>query len=312
MERAIDRMRDLAVAYFELGRLYLALYLDEEQTARQHVTPAGREGQFRIARDRLEQAEIAFAEARRLKDDLPAWQVGYVDAVRRLAHGDFAGCAAACDDILAVDADLEEVWKLKGDALRRLGEDPLPAYARAVDTRRSYHEALLAIAEVHLEACRLTEARETLAHALETHSGLVAAEVLWARSFLIEAQAGGAKETVRLGLERATALCERNREHRGAAITLAELEIEMGRSSGDASWVDRAIDRLERAPRFRGCETHVELLQGRARLERARLLRSVDPAAARADLEAVLSRRDSAGDAWAALVAEAERELAAL
>ncbi len=321
MERAIDRMRDLAGAYFELGRLYLALYLDEHRAARGHMSEEGADAELRIARNRVQQAGIAFAEARRLKQDLPQWQLGYVEAVQRLAEKDHAGCVARCDAILAGDPDLEEIWKLKGDAERAMGRDPMPSYSRAVDTRRSYHEALLAMAEAHLEAGRTVEARDSLVHALETHSGLVSAEVLWARTHLIEGRAGGSTESLQLGLERAAAVCERNRSHFDASVTLAELEIEMARATGDGARLGDALDRLARARQLRGCHNRIGFLEAQARLERARLAMAApqpDRAAARADLEAVVAMRDHewtrvADNApWLALMSDAEAALAKL
>jgi tetratricopeptide (TPR) repeat protein len=314
MERAIDRMRDLAGAYFELGRLYLAVYLDEHQAAYRHMSKLGTHDQLRLARDRLEQASIALAEARRLKHDLPAWQIGYVEAVQRMSEGDFEGCVRRCEAILDGDPDLEEIWKLKGDALRRMGQDPLPAYERAIDTRRSYHEAIMAMAEVHMEAERLAQARECLAHALDTHSGLTAAEVMWARTHLLEARAGGPEESLRLGLERATSVCDRHPERHDAAVTMAELEMEMARCTGERSRIASALARLERARELPGCGNRVAYLHTRALLERARLaLTAQDRDAARADLDAVLALRDDQAsqapdnEPWLELFREAER-----
>ena len=154
MERAIDRVRDLAGAYFELGRLYLALYLNEHRAAEQHLSLTGTADHLRSARSRLDQAGIAFQEAHRMPQSLPAWQLRYAEAVNRFAAGDHDACVVECDAALADDPDLEEVWRLKGDAERRLGRDPLPAYARAIEIRRSYYEVLLTMAEVHLGAGR--------------------------------------------------------------------------------------------------------------------------------------------------------------
>ena len=316
MERAIDRMRDLAAAYFELGRLYLALHVEEQRAAREHMSMVGTEGQLRVARDRLHQAGIALAEARRLKDDLPGWQAGFVDAVQRLGERDHSGCLARCDAILESDPDLEEVWKLKGDALRWMGGDPLPAYERAASARRSYHEAHLAMAEAHLDGQRPAEARDCLAHALESHSGLVAAEVLWARTYLIEARAGGGEDSLRLGVERAGAVWERNRTCYDAAVVLAELEIEMSRASGAIPLIAAALERLARARELPGCKVRVMYLEARARLVRAELALAsdgADRAAAREDVAAVLALRDHEATRvpdnapWLALFGEAER-----
>jgi tetratricopeptide (TPR) repeat protein/predicted Ser/Thr protein kinase len=321
MERAIDRMRDLAGAYFELGRLYLALFLDEYRAAHDHLSRVGTDGQLRVAHSRIDQAGIALAEARRLKDDLPAWQIGFVAAVQSLARGDHAGCVAQCDAILAGDPDLEEVWKLKGDAQRRMGQDPLPAYLRAVDARRSYYEAMLAMAEVHLAAGRPAEAREWLAHALDTNSGLVVCQVLWARTYLVEAQVSGSTDSAQIGLERATALWERNRDHYGATVTLAEIEIEIGRTTGARDRIERALELLRHAHELPGCGNRVGFLEARARLERARAAvagAAPDADTARRDLNAVLAMREDESarvpdnGPWLALFDDAERALAAL
>ena len=72
----------------------------------------------RSVRDRLEQAALAFREARRQPDELPAWQLSYADAVGHLAEDRFDDCLAVCDEILAVDPDAADVWRLRGDALR--------------------------------------------------------------------------------------------------------------------------------------------------------------------------------------------------
>ncbi|HEX5136589.1 MAG TPA: protein kinase, partial [Planctomycetota bacterium] len=124
MERAVDRVRDRATAYYELGRAYLALYLADHKAAHGHISREGTAHSLKSARSRLEQAALAFAEAR----ELPRRQRAYADAVVRLAEEDFAGCIARCVEILAEEPDLEEVWKLRGDALRLSGGDPLPAY----------------------------------------------------------------------------------------------------------------------------------------------------------------------------------------
>ena len=50
MEKSIDRVRDLAGAYFELGRLYLAIYLDEHRAAHLHLSRVGTENQLKSVR----------------------------------------------------------------------------------------------------------------------------------------------------------------------------------------------------------------------------------------------------------------------
>lgn len=291
MERSIDRVRDLAGAYFELGRLYLAIFLDERHAAHQHFSRVGTTEQLRLARSRLDQAGIAFEEARRLQQKLPPWQLHYTEAVGRLAEGDFTRCIATCDEILADDPDLDEVWKLKGDALRAIDADPLPAYERALESRRSCHEAWLAMAEVHLAADRRAEARECLMRALAIHDGLVSARIMLARTHLLDARDNGSVESVRSGLELATHAAERHPSRYDAAVTLAELQIEMGRIAGGPEWIARALETLRSAEGLSGCQNRVTYLQARARVERARML-NVAGGDALPDLRAVLALRD--------------------
>jgi tetratricopeptide (TPR) repeat protein len=176
MERSIDRVRDLAGAYFELGRLYLAIYLDDHRAAYRRRGREEPRGPAKPPQDRLGQAGIAFDEARRLKADLPEWQLRYAAAVGYLASGEFDACLSACDAMLENDPDLEDVWRLRGDALRACGGDPLPAYARALEVRRSYFDVWLAMAEVHLTRGQGDEARRCLEKALEINNSLAVAE----------------------------------------------------------------------------------------------------------------------------------------
>ncbi len=317
MERSIDRVRDLAGAYFELGRLYLATYLEEHRAAQHHLSRVGTEDQLRHARSRLEQAAIAFQEASRLRQELPAWQMRYADAVYQLAEGDLEACMATCDAILADDADLDEVWRLKGDAERRAGRDPVAAYTRAVDIRRTSYEALLALGEVHLEAGRLPEARQSLSRALDIHSGLIPARVLMARARLVEFRSGGSLEILRAGFEQAEQLNIEYPERYDAAVTLAEMQLALGRASRDAAWLARALDTLARAEQLEGCGNRVNYLQARARVERAKITidAGTDLPAARADLEAVaaLASGEQAhvpdNEPWRELLADADEAL---
>jgi serine/threonine protein kinase len=312
MERAIDRVRDLAGAYFELGRLYLTIFLNEHHAAHRHLSRVGTEEQLRHARSRLEQASIAFEEAHRLRHNLPEWQLRYAAAVRQLAAGDFEGCIAACDRILADDPDLEEVWKLEGDALRRLGRDAIPAYERALEIRRSWYEVLVTIAEIHVEASRRTEARSCLARALEIHSGLVSARILMARTYLPRVRGSDSRELIQPGLDLAVEVFEANPTLYDAAVTLAELQLEMACTTTDAGWISKALETLERAEHLNGCMNRVGYLRASAQVERARLALAAgdDP---RADLDAVLSVRDNEqarvpdNRPWLDLFATAER-----
>jgi serine/threonine protein kinase len=320
MERAIDRVRDLAGAYFELGRLYLALYLTEHRAAQQHLSRVGTDDHLRSARSRLDQAGIAFQEAQRLGHTLPAWQLRYAEAVNRFAEGDYDGCIAACDAALADDPDLEEVWRLKGDADRRSGRDPMPSYTRAVEIRRSYYEVLLSMGEVHLAAGHVDDARACLSQALDINSDLAPARVLLARSYLTEFNASGSEDVLRTGLERAMTVSMEHPDRYDAAVTLAELQLALGRTARDVDSLTRAIATLGRAQGLEGCGNRVDYLRSCAQVARAELwiASGVQLAAAHADLDAVIAQRshpkanvpDNRG--WRDLIAQAERVSARL
>jgi tetratricopeptide (TPR) repeat protein len=315
MERSIDRVRDLGGAYFELGRLYLAVYLEEHRAAQHHLSRVATHDDLRSARNRLDQAAVAFEEANRLPQELPAWQLRYAEAVRRFAEGEFKACASECEAILAEDPDLEEVWRLKGDAERREGRDPLPAYERAIETRRSYYEVLLAMGEVHAAAERVDDARACLTRALEIHSGLAPARVLLARTYLTEFAATGSVEVLRSGLQRAMTISVEHPTRYDAAVTLAELQLALGRAARDVDSLTRAVTTLGRAEGLPGCGNRIKYLRGCAQLERARLRMAAgkDLPAARADLDAVLVLREGEqtrvpdNQPWRDLLAEAER-----
>jgi serine/threonine protein kinase len=319
MERSIDRVRDLAGAYFELGRLYLAIYLEEHRAAHHHLSRVGTEDHLRNARDRLTQAGIAFQEASWLRQELPGWQMRYAEAVNQLAEGNLQECIDTCTSILDEDPDLEDVWKLKGDAQRRLGQDPVPSYVRAVETRRTYYEAVLALGEVHLAAGRLAEARQCFARALEIHSGLTPARVLVARSYLLEFRSTGSLEMLQTGLAQAEAVSAAHPERYDAAVTLSELQLARGRVEREPEWLSHALATLERASELEGCGNRVMYLQAQARLERARIgiASGRQLAAARADLDVILDMgahqeqhphvHTPDNDPWREVLAEAEK-----
>jgi serine/threonine-protein kinase len=263
MERAVGRVRDRTAAYYELGRAYLALYLADHKAAHGHISREGTAHSLASARSRLEQAALAFAEAK----ELPRRQRAYAEAVRRLAEEDFAGCAARCDEILSEEPDLEEVWKLKGDALALSGGDPLPAYARALEVRRSYFEVELARGEALLARGDRDGARESAARALEIHPDLPAALELMAR-------ASDGDEALRLARE-ARAAGPASYE---AAVTLAELLLAQGDATG-------ALVELEAARALPGCQNRVNLLRARALYRRG----IEGGPGGRADLEAALA-----------------------
>jgi tetratricopeptide (TPR) repeat protein len=314
MERAIDRVRDLAGAYFELGRLYLALYLAEHRAAHRHFSVTGTDNQLRTARSRLDQARIAFQEAHRMPQSLPAWQLRYADAVDRFAEADYDGCIEHCDAALGDDEDLEEVWRLKGDAERRSGRDPLASYTRATEIRRSYYEVLQTLGEVHLEAGRLEQARHCLTQALDIHSGLAPARVLLARTFLAEFASSGSEEILRTGLERAMTVSLEHPDRHDAAVTLAEFQLKLGRLSGNADLLTRAIATLDRAQHLDGCGNRVKYLRACAQVSRAKvwIASGANLPGARADVEEVLAHRGgpaaSTPDShpWREIIAEAE------
>ncbi|MHC4415997.1 MAG: protein kinase domain-containing protein [Planctomycetota bacterium] len=314
MERAIDRVNNLAGAYFELGRLYLALHLKEQHVARKHLSRIGIEDGLRSSLGRLEQAVMAFQEAQRLRGELPSWLADCTRAVARLAESDYRGCVKVCDQILAQEPDAEAVWKLRGDAKRLAGEDPFESYDRALDVRRSYFEALYAKAEAHLAGGRIEEARTALRRAREIHPQFADATALEARTYLVEARRDRRREGLDLGLRLAEEALAQDGRNYDAAVTLAEIKIEKGRRSAEDQWLSSALATLARAVELEGCPNRAHLLAAQTMLERARLARSHggDP---RSDLEAVMALcRDegaqvSDNEPWEAIRREAEREL---
>ncbi len=273
MERSIDRVGELARAHFELGRLYLALHLAAERRARKHLSPAGVDHHLAELRGRLEPAAAAFREARRLHEDLAPWQLDFARAVEHLTRNEFDGCVAVCDEILARDPDVDEVWKLRGDALRFAGREPFESYDRAIQIRRSFYEAVYAKAEAHAERGAYAEARACLTRVLEIRPDFVDAIALTARTHLKE----GALDQALAFLSESL---ERDPNHYEAAVTHAELLIELGQ-------LGTALETLDRAGGMQGCGNRVQLLRARALLERARRSseRGEDPGP---DLKAIL------------------------
>ncbi len=319
MERSIGGVDNLASAHFELGRLYLQLYLKEHRVAHKHITAIGIDHGLQSARSRLEQAVLAFGEARRRGGEVPTWLEACTGAVERLAASDYAGCIEACDRIVAEEPDAEVVWKLRGDAQRLAGAaaDAVGSYRRAIEVRRSYFEALYAKAEAHLERGELVEAREDLEHAAEIHPEFADAVALLAQTYLIEARRNDDPAPLRRALEvaeRAMRLDDRNYD---AAVTLAEIKLELGRRSERNEWLHSAIEVLKVACVLDGCGNRVALLAAKARLELARRERAAG-GVPREQLESILSQcresRALVSDPmhWAALADEVNRELAAM
>jgi tetratricopeptide (TPR) repeat protein/predicted Ser/Thr protein kinase len=290
MECSIDRVRNVAGAYFELGRLYLALALREQHAARQHITPIGVDHELETVRGRLDQAAVALAEADRLDGELPSWHAGYAEAVARLAHSDFDGCAETCDRLLEREPDVEEIWKLRGDALRLAGRDPFQSYDRALDVRRSYFEALYGRAEAHLARGDVEAAREDLRRACAIHPEFADGLALLAGTYRDD---GGDLHEGRTIAQRARALDPGSYD---AHVVLAEIEIGLGRRGDGADWLASARETLARAAGLPGCQNRVMLLKATAWLEEARLAvrEGRDPAPG---LDAARALCDTAGQA---------------
>ena len=271
MERSVDRVAEPASSYHELGRLYLALYLRDQHKARKHLHHRGVSHDLEASRRRLRQAVVALQEAQRLRGSLPAWQSDYCRAVARLGEQDLAGCAAACQQILERDADLEEVWKLRGDALGLAGEDPTSCYDRALEIRRSYFEALYAKAEYLLSRGRHEAARAALEQARVIHPRFGEALVLEARSWLAEGRERRDHALLQRGLDRTAEALDFLEGHYDLCVTRAELALaaaELGH--GDArDEVQAALQALECGAALEGCQNRVQMLTARALLLRA-------------------------------------------
>lgn len=274
MERAVDRMGHLAGSYWELGRLYLAMHLDEHHRARGHITATGVTHHIKESRSLLDRAALALREARRLDQHLPRWGEPFAEAVSRLSEDDFAGCVAACDAILEDDPDLDDVWKLRGDALALAGEDPTASYEEALAVRRGSYEACLALARACLDRERRSDAVAALQRALHIHPSLAEANVLLARMLLEDAASSVEPATV---LDEARQLAERAlgeaSEHYEAHVTLGEVLLRRAALGADGieGLLDRAEELFLAARDLAGCGNRAEMLAARARLARARL-----------------------------------------
>ncbi|MHC4990668.1 MAG: hypothetical protein ACYTGC_06770, partial [Planctomycetota bacterium] len=314
MERAIDRVKNLASAYYELGRLYIALHLGEQRVARKHLSQVGVESGLLSSRNRLDQAIVAFQEAARLSENVPCWLNDCTRAVRRLSERDYRGCVEICDRILAEDPDVEGVWKLRGDAQQLGGEEPFESYDRALEIRRSYFEALSAKADAHLARDQIPDARRALQRALEIHPQYADAAALLARTYLTEARQGATGEILERGLRVAEDAVAMDNHNYDAALVLAELKIEKGRSRKSHRWLLSALETLNTAMELEGCPNRVSLLAAATRLELARQVRS-QGRDSRPDLEAVVKMCDNDGarvadnEPWVEIRTAAEREL---
>lgn len=318
MERSIDRMGDFAGAYFELGRVYLHLGLLEQEDDNRHLHFVDDADHLAVTEGYLEQAVVAFREAERLAGGLETWQARLVQAVHYLAARDFGACIAVCDAILADDPDADEVWKLRGDALRLAGEDPAESYRRAVEIRRSYYEAHYALGAALLERGQREAAAEALERAAAVHPSYVPALVLRARLHL-EALAAPRPAPVEAALE----CLRRARRLDPLGAELADFYAQAesdGRAFLEAAWIDQALRRIGEARCDPLLAMNGELLAARALLFRARhaLVFDEDP---RPDLDGLLrdclpgSRAASARDGeqptdWASVLEAAFRRRA--
>lgn len=316
MERSIDRLANQAAAQFEMGKLYLRLYLREQQKAHKHISPLGVKMHIADARGRLKQAEVAFKETERLGSDMLRWQVDYARAVSRLADEDQAGCIELCDRILADDPDIEDVWRLRGDAIRFSGGDPIESYDQAIRVRRSDYEAHMAKAETYFERGQADEARRSVQSAVEIYPDCIEAVAQLGRVYLHEARGPGVKDVKRIieivedglkNMNRALALQPTNYD---IVVTHAELQIERARLRSDEADLNAALDTLDRAKALDGCQNRVKFLAASALLDRARLRRArgEDP---REDLQRVLRYGDDVENQapWTDLLAAARHEL---
>ncbi|MHC4447226.1 MAG: protein kinase domain-containing protein [Planctomycetota bacterium] len=306
MERAIDRVRNLSSAYFELGRLYMALHLKEQHVARKHLTRTGVEHSLSSTRGRLEQAIMAFEEAKRLGGDLPPWIGDCIEAVQRLAESDYHGCVVICDRILIQEPDVEGIWKLRGDAQCFAGEEPFESYDRALEVRRSYFEALYGKAAAHLARGQFDEARRALERAREIHPAYVDALALLARTYLVEGRQESDTELLATGERLARQALEQDPCHYDAAVTLAEIHLVRTRVTGRDDGLVSAVEILQTAKDLPGCPNRVNLLTAQVRLEQARQA-NADADAARGQLESILAfcateaEAVSESEAWMAL-----------
>ncbi len=319
MERSLDRMAGQADAQFEAGRAYLALFLREQRRAHKHLSKVGTRYHLSGVRGRLHQAAVCFHEAQRLRHDLLDWQLDFTDAVALLADGDYEGCVARCDRILERDADLDDVWRLRGDALRFSGHDPIDSYDQAIRIRRSAYEAHLGKAEAYLSCGRLADARECLRTVLEIMPECIEAQTRLARCCLLELRtmqpdsANGCWRTLlEEGLRVSEDVIRQIPASYDAAITKAELLLESARLGPDSETLSSALATLESATKLDGCQNRVGFLTARALLHRARIRKNRGESAAD-DLAKVLAYADGPAtkvpdnEAWLALLDDARR-----
>lgn len=289
MERSVDRLGHVGTTHFELGRLYLTLYLRELQVARTHVMPEGARVHLEAVKGRLGQAAVAFEEAQRIQGDLEAWQLGVVKAVGFLSDGQPDRCIVSCEHLLDDEPDLEEVWKLKGDALAlsgRADDDAIACYDRALDIRRTYYEAAYAKAEALVTLGRRDDARATLGEAIRIHPDFADAHTFLGRLCLEDARSAGNPWLLangRAALDEAIRLAP---DHYEAWVLRAEVLGEL--VADDPGLADEAVAAAEKARTLRGCLNRANIAHARCLIARARC---VGGRTADRDLERVLEYR---------------------
>lgn len=280
MERAIDRLANQATAQFEMGRLYLALFLREHEQAHKHISKSGMRAHLGESRDRLRQAEVALRETARLKKDVLPWQADLARAVGRLADEDVDGCIEICDRMLADDPDLEEVWKLHGDALRLAGREPFESYEQALSVRRSFFQAAIAAGNAYFEKGDIAKGRESLEQALQIHPENVESLAMLARSYLLEARETDSDKItlIERGLKNIDHALSLSDGGYDLFVTRAELLIEKSRAQSAPESMTEAISALSSAEAFPGCSNRLMFLTANALIERYEMGGSDNPA----------------------------------
>ncbi len=266
MERAIDRLANQPTAQFEMGRLYLTMFLREHDEAHKHITRSGTRAHLVESRNRLRQAEVALRESARLKKDVLPWQADLARAVGRLADEDMAGCIEICDRILADDADLEDVWKLRGDAMRLAGDEPFESYERAIYVRRSFFEVAIAAARAHMERGDLVSGRDSLRRALEIDPENVESLALLARSYLLEFNANAVERCslIEEGLQHVEHAIALSGGSYDLFVTQAELMMERGRLLRRVEDISETRVILGKAADLPGCQNRIKYMLARS------------------------------------------------
>ncbi len=310
MEPVVDRVPGPAAAQFALGRVYLARYLRDHDAAQQHLSIVGTEESLASLRPGLEQAIIALKESQRLRGDLRLWHREYADAVMQFAEGEYDQCCVVCDRILDREPELEDVWKLRGDAQQLSGRDPFASYQRAVEIRRSFYEALYAMARAHIRRGQMEEAQSALHRAIEIHPEFTEAMAMYART--MRRRAGDDIQNLTTARDMAARAVASDSKSYEAAIELAEVELQLGSVTERPEHFEAALQTLQQAFHLHGCQNRVQLLQCRVWIERARqaVERDKDPEPMLAHIESYLDHESLAvpdNEPWLQLFSELRR-----